>query len=201
VAIDSACGASRAGSFEANIRWFGGEEEGSGQGRTLYSWPSMTIGAGQILVYRSQLPLQRSAQLWATYDTPETLMGAAVADVTGDGLADVILIRRTRLEVLPSTGKSFGSARVWLENVTMTSPGWHFTRVTNDARADAVLLDLAHSTVYVSTGQSCVQTDTFKQAIPLGERGNFFADVTGDGRFRWLNMRRHSTRALRPRHG
>jgi hypothetical protein len=105
-----------------------------------------------------------------------------LADVTGDGRADALVIERGRISVLTSTGSEFAKAVTWFEGEGPSVPGWFFADVDGDGAADAIALDAFGSRVLLSDGQRFARkAGSFERVIPLGERGNTFTDVDGDG--------------------
>ncbi|MEI9937245.1 MAG: VCBS repeat-containing protein [Pseudomonadota bacterium] len=133
-----------------------------------------------ILVRKTRGNSFDSIKAWATGLNENAEL--RLADVTGDGLADAILIESSGLQVLPSTGDKFAEGTTWSTLKRPGAPGWFFADVDGDGKADAVALDASGSRVFVSDGlRFATKAGAFERVIPLGQRGNQFADVNGDG--------------------
>jgi hypothetical protein len=141
----------------------------------------LLIVHGEELSVRSSRGLDLDpSQTWA-YIEPSSA-GVRVADVTGDGRADAVVVRGAALEVLVSMGSSFAPPVVWLSESARGLPGWFLADVTGDGASDAILVDPERTAVFASDGNRFVATaPAWAQQPSLGERGNAFADMTGDG--------------------
>jgi hypothetical protein len=144
-------------------------------------------GAGEIVLWQgAKIVVIRDPTTSPAFETwydglPAGVQSFDVADVTGDGLGDVILGFTDHVAVLVGDGRGFAAPQDWLLGVPTTPPGWFFADVNGDHLADAIRVDLYGSQVYPSTGAAFEANGADWREIPIGERGNSFADVTGDG--------------------
>jgi hypothetical protein len=117
--------------------------------------------------------------------------GAAVmttfADVTGDGIADQIVVDNaaSNKSVKVRTGASsrlFSAITTWISSGFVTGTvGTYFADVDGDGKADAIAVDGAAIRVRKSTGSGFgAEGPSTTHFTGAGEKGVFFADVTGD---------------------
>jgi subtilisin family serine protease len=121
----------------------------------------------------------------------------AVADVNGDGMADVVGFANAGVEVALSTGASFGPASTWIRHYGVGAGSWWtqtlYPRLVEDANADgkADIIGFAWSGIYVSpsTGHAFVSGSRWIAYYTAGAGGwtsqNYYpraaGDVDGDG--------------------
>lgn len=105
-----------------------------------------------------------------------------LADVTGDGLADAVLVGERVIEAAVSNGQVFGSPEPWAELERIGAPGLLLGDVDGDGRADALRVDGSGSKLYRAVNNGFVAWPGSEGTIVrVGARGNYLADVTGDG--------------------
>ena len=122
----------------------------------------------------------------------------AVADVNGDGRADIVGFANAGVEVSLSTGSSFGPAALWIRHYGVGAGSWWtqllYPRLVDDVDADgkADIIGFAWSGVYVSksTGSAFGSSSRWIPYYTAGA-GNWTSqnlypravgDVNGDGR-------------------
>jgi len=121
-----------------------------------------------------------------------------VADVNGDGLADVVGFANAGVYVSLSTGTSFGSPTRWIASYGYSAGGWtsqdKYPRCVADVNGDgkADVVGFANGGVYVSlsTGSSFAAPELWIRGFGVnaggwasqGQYPRLVADVTGDGR-------------------
>lgn len=115
-----------------------------------------------------------------------SLMGGtwALADVTGDKLADLLVISSCEAFVLRSDGTRFLPPVSWAEELPCRGlRGSAFADVTGDGLADALSVNDYGDGVVVrrSTGTAFLPNERWSGGVYLGTTGTSFADVTGDG--------------------
>jgi hypothetical protein len=121
--------------------------------------------------------------------------GTFFADVTGDGMADAIVVNDAPnsgpnwVVVRRSTGTHFSGNEPWIPDTPYYgSRGTFFADVDGDGKADAIVVNdgpAAPNFVVVrrSTGKGFGPNEPWIPDTPYyGSRGTFFADVTGDGK-------------------
>jgi FtsP/CotA-like multicopper oxidase with cupredoxin domain len=144
-------------------------------------------------------------QLWiANYGvvkggwTSQNITPRTVADVNGDGRADVIGFGNTATYVSLSTGTKFGPPIAWITNFGASAGGWttqdqfprHVADVNGDGRADVVGFGNTAVSVALSTGSSFGNPRNWIQGYGPSNGGwtsqnivpRLVSDVTGDGR-------------------
>jgi len=128
---------------------------------------------------------------WRAYRNPRLL-----ADVNGDGLADVVGFGDYGVSISLSTGSSFAEPRLWIDNFGYVAGGWRYTNhprmladVNDDGMADVIGFGDAGVYVSLSTGLNFSSPD-----LRINEFGRvaggwsrsanprMLADVDGDDR-------------------
>ena len=135
-------------------------------------------------------------QKWSTQFTANTGWNMTdhvrtVADVTGDGRADIVGFGNSSVYVAESTGTSFKTAEVWRTGFTKNSGGWLVSQhprmvadVDDDGKADIV--GFGASKVYVafsdgdSFGAAQTWTTDFITSWSTTKHIRTVGDVTGD---------------------
>jgi hypothetical protein len=107
--------------------------------------------------------------------------GTFVGDVDKDGKKDLIAVNAGNVNVIRSTGTSFGGNEVWLNGAFFGSHGTLVADVDGDGRADLINLNDGSVTVKRSTGAAFGATETWWTSPFYGSHGTFAADVDGDG--------------------
>ena len=107
---------------------------------------AIVVNKDRIVVRRSGGSKFGDGENWAT-DGYHGDIGTYFADVTGDGMADAIVVNRDaglnkdRIAVRRSTGNTFGNTEPpWATNVDPGEISIEFVNVTNDRMADAIVL-------------------------------------------------------------
>ena len=110
-------------------------------------------------------------------------VGNYFADVTGDGLADAIVVNSGQgVVVRRSTGNGFGPNETWTSGPFVGNVGNYFADVTGDGLADAIVVNSGQGVIVRrSTGNGFGPNETWTSGQFVGNVGNYFADVTGDG--------------------
>jgi len=109
--------------------------------------------------------------------------GTFFADVTGDQLADAIVVNDSRITVRRSTGARFAGNVDWTLDPFFGTRGTFFASVVTGCFADAIKVTDSGIKVRPSWGGGFASTDeAWTSDLFYGTRGTFFADVTGDGR-------------------
>ncbi len=113
--------------------------------------------------------------------------GFRMADVNGDGMADVIYDNSSNMRVLLSTGNGFQADALWgkrLKSIGSESGGFQMTDVNGDGLADMIYDNNKSIRVLLSTG-SGFQTETIwgyrTEGFPAAGTGFRLSDVNGDG--------------------
>ncbi|MEC4803472.1 MAG: S8 family serine peptidase, partial [Jaaginema sp. PMC 1080.18] len=110
------------------------------------------------------------------------------SDVTGDSLADALVVNNWGTTTRRSTDSLFLENETWTENAYFGSRRTFFADVNGDGKADAIAVNNQVSPgfdgVYVklSNGSEFGETKKWTDIGYEGEFGTFFADVTGDGK-------------------
>jgi subtilisin family serine protease len=111
--------------------------------------------------------------------------GVSFADVTGDGMADAIVVNDDGVTVKWSNGSSFGgrtrTSSNWTSGPYFGTRGTFFADVTGDGKADAIVVNDDGVTVRRSNGSSFLPNESWTSGPYFGTRGTFFTDVTNDG--------------------
>jgi len=112
------------------------------------------------------------------------LTGAwALADVTGDKLADLLVISSCEAFVLRSDGRRFLPPASWAAELPCRGlRASTFADVTGDGRADALFVGSGGITVLRSDGERFLPGEAWTAGPYHGTVSTLFADVTGDGR-------------------
>jgi hypothetical protein len=108
-----------------------------------------------------------------------------LADVTGDGRADMIVVDQNFVTVSAAnpSGTGFLPGVRWSVGAFEGRRGTYFADVTGDGLADAIAVNDNGIFVRRSTGTSFnVAIETWAGAPFFGSRGTYFADVDGDHR-------------------
>ncbi|PRI10195.1 hypothetical protein B4915_12340 [Leucobacter massiliensis] len=130
-----------------------------------------------------------AAGTWSVEHHPRTL-----ADVTGDGLPDVVGFASDGVLVAEGTGKGFGTPRLWSSDFG-AAKGWRVDRhprllvdMNNDGRDDIVGFSEAGVSVALSTGTGFAPAKLWAADFGYGtgwrvqSHVRAIADVDGDGR-------------------
>jgi len=131
---------------------------------------------------------------WSSYDT----YPRAVADVDGDGKADVVGFGAAGVYVSLSTGTSFGTPQLWIANYATGAGGWttadKYPRmvadVDGDGKADIIGFGADHTFVSLSTGTGFGTPTSWVKHYTVNQGGwssyntypRTVADVNGDGK-------------------
>ena len=143
------------------------------------SWESaLSTGTTLATPLRSQDVQSRGAE--------ESLL----ADVTGDGLADLIVIFPAKGEYWVAEAQSgtaagsFAPLRVWLRSPLSSIHRYLAADVTGDGRSDVIAFSVASGSWWVapSTGAAFAAPTLWKSGHGTGSAAQLVADVTGDGR-------------------
>lgn len=120
-----------------------------------------------------------------------------VADVTGDGAADLILVDTTGVRVVPAAPNWRGSVQQW------STTSFHGNRKTlaadvdGDGLSDLIAVDDTGARVMRSTGTAYAAPETWYPAPFFGTRETLAADVDGDGSADLVAVNDHDVRVLR----
>jgi FG-GAP-like repeat len=107
------------------------------------------------------------------------IMYDMVADVNGDQKADAVIMNQGRWYVALSTGTSFESSGVWLENHYGSLLG----DVNGDGKADAVAVQsMGHWSVALSNGNSFDEPVGWIDGLGVDARDKMLGDIDGDGK-------------------
>jgi SOS-response transcriptional repressor LexA len=107
--------------------------------------------------------------------------GTYFADVTGDGMADAIVVNSDRVTVRRSDGTKFEPNESWTSEPYYGGIGTYFADVTGDGMADAIVVNSDRVTVRRSDGTKFEPNESWTSEPYYGGIGTYFADVTGDG--------------------
>jgi hypothetical protein len=110
--------------------------------------------------------------------------GVYFADMTGDGKADAIHIRKDFIAVAKNTGNGFNvnPMSTYFLGLFRGELGQGFWDVNGDGKADAVKIDTDGVWVLRNTGAALTGLTRWTTARLMGEHGTFFADTSGDGK-------------------
>ncbi len=130
--------------------------------------------------------------------TSQNLYPRMLADVNGDGRADVVGFYSTATYVALSTGKGFSAQAVWIKGYGTSAGGWSsqdkypraVADVNGDGKADIVGFGNAGAYVSLSTGKSFGAASLWIKHFGYSAGGwtsqnlypRFVADVNGDGK-------------------
>ena len=106
----------------------------------------------------------------------------AYADVTGDGLADGIVVNETGVTVRRSTGVGLSPNETWISSAYYGNIDTVFADVDGDGRADAIAINTNGITVRTSTGSSFGSAADWTSGAFSGTLRTRIADVDGDGK-------------------
>ena len=140
----------------------------------------ISTGTGHVTVRRSDGTQFTPNEDW-TMDPYYGSWGTFFADVTGDGLADAIVVNDDTVTVRRSDGGQFTPNEDWTMGPYYGSRGTFFADVTGDGLADAIVVNDDTVTVRRSDGGQFTPNEDWTMGPYYGSRGTFFADVTGDG--------------------
>ncbi|MEO8905973.1 MAG: VCBS repeat-containing protein [Polyangiaceae bacterium] len=132
-------------------------------------WVDVLTSTGTTLVYH---------QWWA--DRFYGLYGTLVGDLDGDSDADLVALHENSVEVLKSSGSSFGSPETWSFTHFAGEFGTFLVDVDGDARADLVATGPGYVGVVRSTGSGFGPFEQFLGTTVNPRFGNLLADVDGD---------------------
>lgn len=108
--------------------------------------------------------------------------GTYLADVTGDGRADAIVVNDGGITVRRSQNGAFASNESWTGSAFFGEKSTHFADVTGDGKADCIAVNLMGISVAISTGNAFAPAITWYNGQISDTKGAYFADVTGDGK-------------------
>jgi len=116
--------------------------------------------------------------------------GAFLADVNGDGKADLVLVHAVSGELWVAAasagghGSTFGPLARWRSGGAARASRYLLSDVTGDGRSDVIAFFAADGSWWVATsnGTSFAPYVLFKSGHGAGSSAQLVADVTGDGR-------------------
>jgi hypothetical protein len=112
----------------------------------------------------------------------EQISDLVLADVTGGGRADAIVVNEDKIVVRRNTGNGFGFNETWTSEPYYGTRGTYFADVTGGGRADAIVVNDDKLVVRRSTGFGFGPNEAWTSNPYYGTRGTNFADMTGDRR-------------------
>jgi hypothetical protein len=123
--------------------------------------------------------------IWTMSETALNGQTNFVADVTGDGKADVVNVNASGQTIVyvstsSDTQISFNS-QIWTQSAGLGQFGTLLADVNGDKKADLVLLNNNSVTVMPSTGSNWGAAQTWVNQAFYGMQATFLSDVTGDG--------------------
>lgn len=105
-----------------------------------------------------------------------------IADVDGDGDADLLQVNDSDVQVALSETLNFALGANWLNGGLGAYARFFTADVDGDGMADLIAGRAASTDVFLSTGASFRPAKTWRSGTFAGSQGTFFADVDGDGR-------------------
>jgi hypothetical protein len=102
--------------------------------------------------------------------------------VTGDSLADAIVVNSTGVTVRRSDGTKVLPNESWTQGAYYGTRGTFFADATADGKADAIVVNDGGVTVRRSNGSGFLPNEAWTPGPYYGRYGTFFADATGDKR-------------------
>ncbi|WP_203909570.1 FG-GAP-like repeat-containing protein [Rhizocola hellebori] len=105
-----------------------------------------------------------------------------LADVNGDGKADLVAQNGNAAYVMLSTGSSFGPGSQWSSAGFSGNLANHIGDVNGDGKADLVAQNYNSAFVMLSTGSSFAPGTQWSSASFSGNLTNLLKDVNGDGK-------------------
>jgi len=145
------------------------------------------LDSEQPAVVDQQAPVVQQA---SSFGTPQLWtqavchQGCYLADVTGDGKADLIVHDNNGMNVMPSIGTEFAKHTNWTGGQALYYDiAVHFADVTGDGKADLIVHDNNGMNVMPSTGTEFAKHTNWTGGQALYyDIAVYFADVTGDGK-------------------
>lgn len=108
--------------------------------------------------------------------------GTYLADVSGDGRADAIVVNDGGITVRRSQNGAFAPNENWTSNAFFGNKSTHFADVNGDGRADAIAVSVLGTYVRIANRSLFNAQTTWFNGLLEDTKGVFFADVTGDGK-------------------
>lgn len=135
-------------------------------------------------------PSSGSALLATQSQTDRALSGTdqtLLADVTGDGRADLIALSSTSGDLYVANaqaGGTFAPLLLWQKGFAPRASRYFASDVTGDGKADVIAFHFSSATwqVATSSGSAFGATSTWKTGHGIGSSSQLVADVTGDGK-------------------
>ncbi len=124
--------------------------------------------------------------------TPTT-QAVHVADVTGNGRADLVAVNDNSTYVMLSTGTGFSAPQEWSNYPFYGTKGTYLADVTGNGRADLVAVNDNSTYVMLSTGTGFSAPQEWSNCPFYGTKGTYLADVTGNGRADLVAVNDNST--------
>jgi hypothetical protein len=123
--------------------------------------------------------------------------GTFLADVNGDGKADLVAVNSTFVGVLLSTGSGFGPYQQWYAGSIGGAQGTLVGDIDGDGMSDIVLLDTNQISVMRSNGAGFYPPSVVQNQSFWGDQTTLLADVDGNGSADLIAIDDASVRVMR----